>query len=122
MTKERRIGGRTERDSRVGMIPSARNGRGKQVHNLRYSRLPTGATGRRARTTRDRSIKANDGRSRRMTQGTKGTKGTNTVGRARSKDEGAVLEGRDFKLEISNLKDEQKWEFKPQRFNRGLRG
>ena len=29
---------------------------------------------------------------------------------------------RDFKLEISNLKDGQKWESEQQRFNRGLRG
>jgi hypothetical protein len=30
--------------------------------------------------------------------------------------------GPDFKLEISNLKDGQKWEFEQQKFNRGLRG
>jgi len=27
-----------------------------------------------------------------------------------------------FKLEISDLKDGQKWEFEQQKFNRGLRG
>jgi len=46
-------GWRPERVSRGGMVPCARIGRGKQVHNLRYGRLPTGATGLRARRTKE---------------------------------------------------------------------